>query len=409
MFNLLKDAAKYQLLCEAGLREDMAKRIMYSVLPAVADPNQVASTKGVVDYKALRYAAEGRTNLIKFGMLAVLDELKHYRIKGNPMSPRTEKFMEAQILFSTGDLIGAIEVAINAFNDGRAWETHFGGEPWSNIAKCLKKIIILDNQLKTVKRYSEEEIQILQMIVVEMNVFDGLSHNTDSVMRSLVEQETLASGKYKGDFDEDVATKKEFNKIKSLMDAKELGKAVDVYSEIEQTLSDSGEINKYKEWNTKLRTDPNYNRNIDSKSEELFKIKIRKMTQDKVREINISIDHLKKQLDDFDNQISNFDMKYGDNANAAISTMISRINELAYYGQNIPVKLKEMGNSYISYLTKMYNRIRTLKTDLTDNGVAYYLDPIDKEEKRGFYLMAKDNLINLIAALSEVSNYIYSI
>ena len=61
------------ILKEATIRSDMAKRIMYSILPSTVDPSQVVMSGGVVDYKALDAAVEGAADIIAFGTLSVAD------------------------------------------------------------------------------------------------------------------------------------------------------------------------------------------------------------------------------------------------------------------------------------------------------------------------------------------------
>ena len=64
---ILEKAKFYELLSQADIKSDMAKRIMFSILPHVADKTQIHMTGGVVDYNALAYAVSGRKDIIKYG------------------------------------------------------------------------------------------------------------------------------------------------------------------------------------------------------------------------------------------------------------------------------------------------------------------------------------------------------
>jgi hypothetical protein len=114
-------------------------------------------------------------------------------------------------------------------------------------------------------------------LVVELNVFDGLSHNTSSIMRNLIQEEYQDTADPADDF---MSTKAddEYTAVMNMMDAKEFNNPIDVYKEIAPTLIDSGDINKYKDWVTKLKTSPGYNTENVGKAKELFKIKFRKQS-----------------------------------------------------------------------------------------------------------------------------------
>lgn len=158
----------------------------------------------------------------------------------------------------------AAKIAINCFSDSENWDAFYGGNAWNNIAKSLVKIISYNNDLQVVDKNSPNAIQIMRMLVIELNVFDGLSHNTASIMRNLISQEmqdtfgndgAYRNGEWFSSYD---LALEEFDKVKKMMDSKELKNSIDVYTEIEDTLKESGDIYKYKDYNTKIRNSKEY-------------------------------------------------------------------------------------------------------------------------------------------------------
>ena len=79
--------------------------------------------------------------------------------------------------------------------------------------KTLYNIIILDEKLEFAERWTEGWVKILRDLIIELNIFDGLSHNTASIMKSIIEQEVKECGG---------KNLEEFRKVQTIMDTKEL-------------------------------------------------------------------------------------------------------------------------------------------------------------------------------------------
>jgi hypothetical protein len=155
----------------------------------------------------------------------------------------------------------------------------------------LSHIIELDQQLKVMKELHDvdEEINIMKKIVVELNIFDGLSHNTASVMTSLLDEENKIEhpewdlrkldydSKEYGDTAEKIQEKRE--SVQRLMDAKELENPKAVFTEIKDYLQ---EPYKYHDYIPKLKSNILRNDNLKS----LAKIKIKKMILDYLPKLN---------------------------------------------------------------------------------------------------------------------------
>lgn len=278
---------------DAGLSQDMAKRIMYSVLPSLADANQIALTEGVVDYKALKAAVHGRKDIIRFGCNAVLQEMDHFRSSAEKDMTTSLKAKVQRLLYAK-QYEEAMDAAIEAFSNEKAWVGGFGGRAWEQIARTLRQLVRLDKGLAAVQsspnKDPKQEVQLMKDIVVEMNVFDGLAHNSDSIMNYLVESETGEQGRDNQHYHD------EFLKIKRLMDAKELDNPIEVFKQIEPTLQESGDINQYKDWLGKIRRRDDFRTDDPKRAQKLFLIYVRKALIHPRRTMNSLIDDLSASL-----------------------------------------------------------------------------------------------------------------
>lgn len=289
----------------AGIEEDMGNRIMYSVLPHLADPAQVALTGGVVDYNALKIAVEGRKNLIKYGVEAVLNELHHADDSG---FERT-----AKAFYVGGNIEDAVATALACFEDGNLWLEGFGGEAWAKIAKTLLQIVRLDKTLSKIRsspnKDHNQEVQVMQDLIVEMNIFDGLAHNSDDVMRNLIELESAEKMNVDPTDIHGSLSNEEYQKfhkfydenhkrVKRLMDAKELESPAEVFRRISPTLEGSGDINKFKSWVSKMRQTEEFKKSDPDVARKLFFIFLRKHIIPWRKELNRYRDRLRKPLED---------------------------------------------------------------------------------------------------------------
>lgn len=279
----------YAISCEASLRSDMAKRIMYSILPSVSDKTQLHMTGGVVDYNALRYAVEGRRDIIKYGTKACVQELKSYKKDINAPIP-LQALSKGIASIESGDYSAAADLAAKCFADYSGWAGGYGGKAWEKIARSLQRLIAYDQTLKESKESKDldQELQIMQQIVIELNVFDGLSHNNSSVMKNLVDQEwqEMHTGNNE-------SRNKELDEITRMMDAKELTNPMDVYKEIESTLVESGDIHRFKDWTRKLHNLPEYRQTNLKKNEEMMRTRFRKIVNPYTARLNENADVLK--------------------------------------------------------------------------------------------------------------------
>lgn len=306
------------MICEAGIRNDMAKRIMHSILPDIGDRNdpswseRLSTTQGTVDYTSLEAAAEGRSDIIKYGTIACIEELKHYtRLNRREVAskPNKDTYMGhsiAQKAYLNNDFETAIDICIEAFSDYQNWNAAYGGVAWEKIAKTIKSIIVLDKQFKELHTKRKDEsfewkgksdpyavdakIDTLKDIVIQLNVFDGLAHNTDSIMPKLIEEEGMEYNKKNNYFygsDDSYKFDKETDLVKRMMDAKELKDSTHTYREVEPALQESGDISRWRDWTGKIKSKPNYYIDENTQNINLINVKIHKKIKDRINKLRV--------------------------------------------------------------------------------------------------------------------------
>ena len=142
-------------------------------------------------------------------------------------------------------MIDFLQLSAEIFNDLEIWGERggYGGLAWAKITETLLKITKLKNELDKVRSEKptnmEKEMHILQQLVVELNVFDGLNHNTGNILSNILEEER--KDLLRQDSVNPLGVSKEFDAVQKLMDAKELMDPTDVYKEIEETLKETDE------------------------------------------------------------------------------------------------------------------------------------------------------------------------
>src|ERR1700722_19992017 len=125
-----------QFYKRANLETDMAKRIMFSIIPSVMTPTEKQSTPvdpqyWGVDYKALRSAANGAKDLVRYGTLACVQELGFYH------SPSDNVAFRAKRMADRGETLEALKLAEKCFLDLKNWDEGYGREAWARIAQTL--------------------------------------------------------------------------------------------------------------------------------------------------------------------------------------------------------------------------------------------------------------------------------
>ena len=172
---LLKFASIYHLYSFADLRQNMALRIMYSLIPPLV--KDVYNEKETIDFES--YLAfdiiPGAKEILNYGIKAVEYE---FNISDN----ETMKKEIRKLIFS-GDYRSALQMASHGFLQGFRAAT--GNEAWSKFSIAL---IQLDDHIKRVEKTGKSEDA--KLLISWLNKIDGMAHNTGSFLEKLVQQES---------------------------------------------------------------------------------------------------------------------------------------------------------------------------------------------------------------------------
>ena len=389
MKKIFSNINQYFLLSQAGLRHDMAKRIMYSVIPSLMDRRQLHANlffHGVEDPSTIDLAIEGWKDIVKYGTEACVRELRH--------SPRGSSSVSYSLRESSTefvDVVGqrfleeenynsALDLCIEDFSKSD-WQNLFGGEPWRKIASQLKEILTIGNQIKA----DPKNTKLKSQMIIALNVFDGLAHNTNSIMKNLtkIESENLGHDYY--DYD-DPKSEEEFQRILQLMDAKELKNGIDVYQEIEPEL-EAIEPFYFRDWKTKARSHPGHRRNMKMEdaiadrqkvtTEKTF-IRIKKTLLPKIDRFNINKNNIQKSIKD----LKNIDLT---SADPKIKSDFSRIlNNCTRYLSIISGELASIVSSLKTKFKKLSISKMHLHRIIKDNNITLKLTRLRHEPIKRF-------------------------
>lgn len=178
---------KFIKIVKASIEDDMANRIMYSLITSKATPNELYYNDGVVNQDVLDLAVEGINDLIKYGSLAVLDELSYLDESIYNKNLNKNK-IENDIKSNNYNLIlDFLKKAYNLFTKEQ-WDDGFGGYAWAKITKSLHDLTNLKINLSNETDKSKQN-KIKKLIILEMNYFDSLSHNNGSILEKMARQE----------------------------------------------------------------------------------------------------------------------------------------------------------------------------------------------------------------------------
>lgn len=414
----------------------MAKRIMLSVVPAVQSEGERHHTGGF-DYKALKSAVNGAKDLIRFGTKACVDELEHIKTDADSSAGQASESAREYLLNQR--YIRCLNICDKLFATSGLWGPYYGGDPWRKIAKILLQLSEEQLALTHLRAqsttnpdpktdYLAAEVSLMKQMVITMNVFDGLAHNTSDVMENLAEIELDAMGittdnivnksyddpAFK-DLDSDARAKllsqrqKEaqerrsdyLHKMRRLMDAKELDDPFLVYNEVKHIIEQSENKHLFGDYIKRIRENPESKvkqtqKELDAKIE---LIRSRKLLKEGMNEIYRSMDALVAVKDKI----------------LQIKKLIGNVNDISRLTQEARVKLTDMGGNAMN----MRNVLTSRFADFDDNNkliwrssvVSNVFDVLGGEFRRALYT-TQDGLIKLHTdfrnqySLDEVSNVV---
>lgn len=209
----------------ASIRENMAKRILFSLLQHLVPDNQrslIYLTKGIVDYQALKELIPGAKELIKYGAEACYEELLYTKsVKGKM---KAGKFSS---LIKNHDYSQAFPIAVELFDTPHEWPGQlYGGQKWSKISQALLNIhLSLESYQAIPAAQDEDRIEILKQMMLDINRLEQMVHNTGGVMSAIVEKELS--------YEDNVKNYQQYQQdVERLTDVKELESYNDILGEM---------------------------------------------------------------------------------------------------------------------------------------------------------------------------------
>lgn len=244
----------------ADIKGNMAKRIMFSLLSHLAPQTQVHSTKGMVDFTALKQMIPAAKELIQFGIQACYQEV-NYQLP-EIMLKKLKQSMEA------GDNQSTLKMLIQILkNDPNKERGGIGGDPWVKVAEILLETQSKLDQYQDAKKNNDYQAQVesLMEMTSYLNVLDGLVHNSGLLMDRLISNERPGDTKYK-------------QEMERLMDSRELQDPEDVLQEILPILERTDAPLTMKDWISAARQRRHqYQKSHQNREEELNQIRFKKL------------------------------------------------------------------------------------------------------------------------------------
>src|SRR5258708_595806 len=446
------NASKLITLCNfyktATLEEDMAKRIMLSVIPAMMGKTEKYHSGGF-DYKALKSASNGAKDLVKYGTRACVGEMAHYGagieaeyndLRDTRLSNLDEEqfkhFVEiknkrnsiadvkdnVQRLSKSGQYKEVLKLCTQYFNDVPAWDSSYGGVAWAKISDTLYKLEEKREILQMVREeatgpqpssktdYIALEIETMKEIIVLMNVFDGLAHNTGSVMPKVVDEELSEYRKLKkhDNYDHDdeydvenseFARKRYQKRIQNLMDVKEIDDPLTAYKEVQDIIEQPQNKHLFGDWVTKIKSSPEYQnaKSLKDKKDELAIIRARKIFNQHLESISKEVDIISSTKDTILNTTDKSSKKM------LFKKIYTALNQIKQFIYNIREKIDSIKKAYPKLGNNMYNLAGVIASAGLSEFLAKLINNIDNPQYygEGEWFDNTDLLISAVAQLKR--------
>lgn len=305
MSNLLKSIRLFYK--KATLLQDTANRIMFGL----TDPNRF-------DFVAARWAAHGAVDAIYYTTIAMVEEAKY---DYNHPRANSLKYRFVNVKKSKPENIESLEKYKNlcaglrdAFADKASWSPAYGGAAWAKIASTTVEIIDAFMAALSAKRYSDEEKDALNRVIIWLNVLDGLAHNTADVYDKLVSVEYYENRNqdevYAPGEDKSVRPPNVLKQIYKMRDASEGKDPVKTYKEIEKYIHPRA---VFQDYISLLTRDPEF-KSKRYTEKELHNVRLFKMLKQTLSSILYSTETKLNNLKNTYNEIMT-DKEYEDPAN----------------------------------------------------------------------------------------------
>lgn len=241
------------------------------------------------------------------------------------------------------------------------------------------------------------EVETMKEIVVLMNVFDGLAHNTASVMPKVVGEELKDWKKKYPNSDISQFSGKYKRRVQDLMDSKEIDDPMTVYKQVQDIVESPENKHIYRDWITKIRNAPDYQNTklLKNRRQEIAMIKIRKEMKERLSNLVKSVDHMADLKDAIINSNQNIEARKVliakfNNAIVSFQDALVSIKNAAYDMQQDEPSLKDAGNTIYSAIQKenstneLYRMSNRLNGHLHDQE-SYSIQTINSEIVNAMY------------------------
>ena len=258
----------------ASLLSDMAHRIMFSLSPP-----------GEFNITAARWAAAGSKDMIIYATKSCLDEIEYYGIgrSGTHEAIKIKKLLKhyepaiklnKTLTKENYNIYNEIlKLCLISFKHKAGWSsTIYGGPAWEKIAKTTLELLLLYIDWRSTTKDTIEEETIIKKLLIKMNLFDGLIHNTSSIYNNMIKLEHHdTEGVPKSIEDQENITKK-FKKLMEMRNISEAYEPAMTYKSIKDILSPTV---PHQDTIQKIVTDPEYfqKHNLDQFSKDITSIK----------------------------------------------------------------------------------------------------------------------------------------
>lgn len=263
---------------KANLLSNMAARVMHSTLPYNEQQNNIV---------ALQSLLPGAKELFEYGVKACMDEIQFSR-NGNAED-------NVVMPFAMGNIEESLNNAIKIFSNDDLWDVAYGGKPWINITKnllSLYKTIKNIEEAKKKKDWEQYEKQLKEMVIY-MNIIDGISHNSGTLLDKMVDFELEEKLKDKSHF---IREKNDYTeKLNTVMNAKELKNPRTVVNVVSPILRQSPD--KFQPFKDSLWKVENIGENPVSTKDQLKLIGLKKNVSDVLKRVKRNIDDAKSLTD----------------------------------------------------------------------------------------------------------------
>jgi hypothetical protein len=335
-----------------------------------------------IDFRALQSAVRGSKDLVKYGTLACAEELQFYQKYEVNYAHQVKRLAEQ------GNYIEALNLSERIFLDIKHWSEGYGREPWAKIANILKQIEEKREFLDMIKdekasgkeppsNYEKLEIETMKEIIVLMNVFDGLAHNSGNIMPKLMSEEIR-------ELTPETYDPKMMERVQKMMDAKELHNPIDVYREIQHIIDQPMYKSTFGDWIGRIRQNPEYHVRQDpfARRNELKRISLKKNIITFIPQMNQILDNLialKDRVINTHDKYGKQDYKYSfrsklNNLNSHFGTLYHWCGTQIHYATNESPALIPYIQSVQDYaakareeLTQIYEKLKNQESIIADN------------------------------------------